>query len=223
MLILSYLFFSVFFKQPQTLLKPIPEEEVIKNNSLKQTEENQVLAEGILDLNNRSSNHFLNEIYKYNILLALWRLPLNDLRSFKENNLRVFVLEPNAVFAFHEILLDEFKNRKVISLGSRFAANEGFKSSGVLVGDGVCHLASFINWIGQKAGLSAKAPVSHNFQAISGVPKEYWVSIKYDPFNSNSSRQNLYLSNNFPFAVKFQFLIKEDGKIELKIIKLLKI
>lgn len=120
-------------------------------------------------------------------------------------------LNPGEVFAFHETALPEYKNRVRLTTNSRFAAADGYKSDGLLFGDGVCHLASLMYWVALDAGLETKSLVNHNFAKIEGVEKKYGVSIKFDPNSPvNSARQNLYITNNRQNPVVFRFVYQND-------------
>ena len=163
--------------QPGDLLSPQPDSQEI------------VLAEYSLDLATRAPSQAVNEVFKFNILLAVEKF---------DNG---FTLEPDEVFAFHENVLLKYRDRVVKTMGSRFIASEGYRSSGWVVGDGVCHLASLINWTTSEAGLETVARVSHSFRSIPGVPKEYWTSIRYCQSGCNSQNQNLYVINNFDYLL----------------------
>jgi hypothetical protein len=122
-----------------------------------------------------------------------------------------FSLNPKQTFAFHDDVLPQYKETLVKTTTADFSSDQGFKSDGYLVGDGVCHLASLINWTAKDAGLSVYAPTNHNFAVIPDVPKEYGVAI-YDQHNqpSASAEQNLYITNNQDKPVRFTFVY--DGK-----------
>jgi hypothetical protein len=117
-----------------------------------------------------------------------------------------FTLQPNEAFAYHEGLLPEYKDKVVLTTNAHFSKQDGFKTDGYLYGDGVCQLASLINWAALDANLEVKAPSNHDFAAIPEVPKKYGVAIYYDPNSlSKSSRQNLYIVNNQDKPVTFRF------------------
>jgi len=101
---------------------------------------------------------------------------------------------------------------------SKFIASEGYRSSGFIVGDGVCHLASLINWVATEAGLEVTAKVNHDFRPIPGIPRQYGTSIRYSQSGHNSQNQNLYIKNNFSFSVEFKFTVRKE-KVELTIVK----
>ncbi len=130
-----------------------------------------------------------------------------------------FKLNPGETFAYHDDVLPEYKDKVVLTTKAHFNAQEGFKSYGYLVGDGVCHLASLMYWVAKDAGLDALAPTNHNFMAIPEIDKIYGVSIYANPFaNGAHARQNLYITNNKQNPITFKFEYKED-KIKLSILK----
>jgi len=96
-------------------------------------------------------------------------------------------------------------------MNSKFYIEEGYKAIGGLGGNGVCHLASLINWVGSEAGLEVIALASHSFAPVLGVPKKYGTSIR-----SQSKNQNLYIRNNFDYPVAFVFST-DDEEVSLKI------
>lgn len=154
-----------------------------------------VLAQHSLDLTSRDEVEIVNEVFAYNILLALDYLGEDG-----------FTLEPGEVFAFHGNVLPEFSNFVVKTMNSKFYVEEGYKAIGGLGGNGVCHLASLINWVASDAGLEVTALANHNFAPVPGVPAEYGTSIR-----SQSQNQNLYIRNGFAYPVTFVFGI--DSKV----------
>lgn len=117
-----------------------------------------------------------------------------------------FILEPGQEFAFHDQILPEYSDNVVKTTNAHFNYQDGFKSDGYLMGDGVCHLASLIYWVAHDAGLSVYAPSNHNFASIPDVPKEYGVAIYALPGAfETSARQNLYITNSFDEPVIFVF------------------
>lgn len=149
-----------------------------------------VRAERSFSLADRYPNPSVNEVFKFNILHTLDRM------SPTYN----FTLQPGAVFAFHDTTIPEYKGKVTQTMNAHFNWNEGFKSDGWLVGDGVCHLASLMYQAARDAGLGTAAPTNHNFANIPEVPKEYGVSI----FSGNA-QQNLYIENTFDKPVEFAF------------------
>lgn len=177
------------------LLSPIPENREV------------ILAEHHLDLRTRNKNPYTNKVFADNILLALDFFPDS------------FTLAPGEVFAFHPNVLPEFANLPVKTGWTKYTAAEGYKTVGGLPGNGVCHLASLMNWVASEAGLEVIAKVNHNFFPVPGIPKEYGTSIRYMPNGRlNSQNQNLYIRNNFDFPVKFVFSA-DSKEVGLKIIK----
>lgn len=177
------------------LLSPVPEVR------------EEILAEHFLDLNTRAESTAVNEIFKYNILLAL------EYYNFS------FTLEPGEVFAFHENIAPEFADLPVKTGWTRYTTKEGYKTVLGLPGNGVCHLASLMNWTATDSGLEVVSRVNHNFAPIPEVPKEYGTSIKYLPQGGNSQNQNLYIKNTLDFPVRFVFET-DEGEVTLKILKL---
>jgi hypothetical protein len=175
------------------LLSPIPEYMRVLGG------EEQVLAEHSLDLTTRDKVEIVNEVFAFNILKALEFLGTDR-----------FTLEPGEIFAFHANVLPEFAQPK-ITMNSQFYVEEGYRAIGGLGGNGVCHLATLMNWVATEAGLEVTALANHNFSPVLGVPREYGTSIR-----SQSPTQNLYLKNGFDYPVTFVF--KVDGeKVTLKI------
>lgn len=126
-------------------------------------------------------------------------------------------LQPGEIFAFHNDILASFKNRRVKTTNANFSAGEGFLSDGLLYGDGVCHLASLINWTANDARLSVFAPTRHDFANIPEIPKEYGVSIYTSRVHDlNSQRQNLYIENTQSYPVILIFDYK-DGVLSVSI------
>ena len=194
------------------LLSPIPEHLLVFN--IKE----EVLAEHFLDLTIRDEDANANQGFADNILLALHYLK-GDIEDSKVNwnwtraPFEVsFTLQPGEVFAFHDNVLAEFAN-PVATMNSEFMTYEGYKSVWGLGGNGVCHLASLINWVATEAGLEVVAPNGHNFASIPGVPKKYGTSIR-----SQSSNQNLYIINSFDYPVVFRFTANSQ-EISLSLLK----
>lgn len=152
-----------------------------------------VRAEHAFSLSNRYADPGVNDVFRYNILHTLERM---DAKSYS------FTLNPGEVFAFHDDVLPQFKGRVAQTMNAHFNYEDGFKSDGYLMGDGVCHLASLLYWAARDAGLATLVPTNHNFADIPEVPKEYGVSIfAYDPM------QNLYITNTFDKPVRFTFVV----------------
>jgi len=174
-----------------------------------------ILASRSMSLNNRYKDKFVNDVFKDNILLTLHYL---NGESFKENGVDWnkinksysfdFKITPDSVFAFHDGVLPEFKDKVIKTTNAHFISSEGFKSDGYLIGDGVCHLASLINIAAKDAGLNVVAPTNHDFANIPEIPKEYGVSIfsQVEP-TQTAMVQNLYIKNAFdkPVVIKFNY------------------
>ncbi|OGY07915.1 MAG: hypothetical protein A2700_01275 [Candidatus Blackburnbacteria bacterium RIFCSPHIGHO2_01_FULL_44_64] len=171
------------------------------------------IAQRSFSLENRYDNKFVNDVFKDNILLTLKYLDgsVKDKKDISWENVGKpmryeFTLKPGQAFAFHDQLLPEYARNVVKTTNAHFNSTDGFKSDGYLVGDGVCHLASLIYWAAKDAGLTTVSLASHNFAKINDVPKEYGVSIRFQPgAKENSARQNLYIVNNFDKPVTFVF------------------
>lgn len=170
-----------------------------------------VLAERGFSLENRYDNKFVNDIFKDNILLTIKYMagevkdPKNiDWSEVEKPFAYEFTLKPGEEFAFHDGILPKYKN-VVKTTGVHFASNEGFKSDGFIVGDGVCHLASLMYWAALDAGLITYAPSNHNFAKINDVPKEYGVAVE-----SPMPMGNLYITNDKNVPITFNF--DSDGK-----------
>lgn len=168
-----------------------------------------VRAQRSFSLANRYPDPWVNDIFRYNILHTLDRM---NSKSYS------ITLNPGEVFAFHEDVLPQFEGKVVKTMHAHFNYADGFKSDGYLTGDGVCHLASLIYWAAKEAGLPALAPTNHDFANIPEVPKEYGVSIYYNPATHDSNaKQNLYITNTFDRAVQFAFAFNET-RLTVKVI-----
>ena len=77
----------------------------------------------------------------------------------------------------------------VKTMESQFMTDQGYRVISGLGGNGVCHLASLINWAASEAGLAVEARADHSFARIEGVPREYWTSIRYSQSGGNSQNQ----------------------------------
>lgn len=165
------------------------------------------LASRSFSMDDRYGNKFVNDVFKDNILLTISYMA-GSVRSKADISWAQveapfhyeFTLKPGEVFAFHEGVLPQYKNKVAVTTGVLFNSIEGFKYDGDLVGDGVCHLASLIYWAAKDAGLDAYAPSNHNFAKINDVPKEYGVGIL-----APSPLGNLYITNNKEVPVTFAF------------------
>jgi len=164
-------------------------------------------------LSNRYNNTFVNDVFSDNILLTLayMRGSVSSGKPIVWDQVRSdfsysLVLKPGETFAFHDRVLPEYANQTIKTTNSHFNSTQGFRSDGYLVGDGVCHLASFINVVARQANLEVKSPTRHDFAKIPDVTKEQGVSIYYDPNALGSSQmQNLYITNNQISTIAFVF------------------
>lgn len=172
-------------------------------------------------LENRYPDKWVSDVFKDNILLNLAYMR-GAVKSSNVNWDEVrkpfnykFSLKKDQIFAFHEDVLPQFQGKVVKTTEAHFNSYEGFKSDGWLIGDGVCHLASIINWAARDAGLEVLSPTNHDFMPIPEIPKEYGVAIYDVPGQGYSNEaQNLYVKNNKDKAISINF--DYNGK-ELKV------
>lgn len=195
-------------------------------------QQDQVLAGHNLDLTKRLPTEFGARVFADNILLSLHYLKGDalemgqkgqagqmgqmDFEKVEKPFTVEFTLKPNEVFAFHDNVLPELNpsaGGPKITMHSKFFMDEGYKELGGLGGNGVCHLASLMNWVAKDAGLEVVAKVNHDFYPVPGVPRENGTAIL-----SQSPDQNLYLKNTKDYPVSFEF--KADANnVELKVVK----
>lgn len=168
---------------------------------------NKVLSQATYSLANRHSDPYVNNVFADNILLTLAYMGGKVKKgeeiaweTVKIPSVNKLILAPGETFAFHETTLEKYKGKVVSTTNAHFISNEGFKSDGWLVGDGVCHLASFMYVVAQNAGLQSEAPTRHDFATIADVPQKDGVSIL-----TTSTLQNLYITNNRSKAIAFVF------------------
>lgn len=171
-----------------------------------------IMATRTISLEKRYSNAFVNDVFKDNILLTLQYMDHDvdekkiDWSSIEKPFQFEIQLQPDTIFAFHDKVLPEYQGKIAKTTGAHFNGAEGFKSDGYLTGDGVCHLASLMNWVARDAGLDVTARVNHNFANIPEVPKEYGTSIMTGSGNvSADEMQNLYIKNNQKKTVVLRF------------------
>lgn len=191
-----------------------------------QTSPEKILASRQISLETRYAVSSVNEAMKKNILLNLAYLSgtVKTKTDINWNNLKKsteysFVLRPNESFAFHDSILEEYKESVVKTTNAHFNSKEGFVSDGYLVGDGVCHFASIIYWAAKDAGLEALRTKSHSIAKIQEVPDEFGVSIYVDPRSGFGARNNLYIRNNSEHDVKFRFEYQESGELKVSVIE----
>lgn len=172
-----------------------------------------------MPLNDRYPVPSVSQVFKDNILLnmAYMENKVADPKNVNWGEVESpfhyqFTLKPGQTFAFHDAVLTQYSATVVQTTNAHFNGAEGFKSDGYLYGDGVCHLASLINWAAQDANLEVYAPTNHNFANIPDVPKKYGVAI-YDSPNSKeaSATENLYVTNNQSKDVTFNFDYDGNG------------
>ncbi len=179
----------------------------------------EVLSERQFSLSDRYDNSYVNGVFKDNILLNVAYLAgkITSPDQINWNNIEKpfeykFTLEPGKTFAYHDDVLAKYDGKVTQTTNAHFNAQEGFKSDGYLVGDGVCHLASLIYWAAKDAGLDTEAPTNHNFAKINDVPKEYGVAIYDAPgAKDTNARENLYVTNNRQKPVKIKFAYAADN------------
>lgn len=186
------------------------------------------LASEQISLEKRYDNSYVNDVFKDNILLNVAYLSGKITKKEdvkweeigKPINYR-FTLMPNKTFAFHEDVLEKYKNSVAKTTNANFNYTDGFKSDGYLIGDGVCHLASLIYWVAKNADLDAYAPTNHDFAVIPEIAKEYGVSIYKTPGSpSANALQNLYITNTKKNPVIFEFAYK-NSQLKLSIYEVL--
>ena len=168
-----------------------------------------VLASQSMSLENRWDNsQFVNDVFKDNILLALYYLD-NRVEDKSQINWEQisnqpfkaeFTLNSGEGFAFHEDVVPKYKDSLVKTTNAHFIGEEGYRNSGNLIGDGVCHLASLMYWVADEAGLETYNPSDHNFAPINEVPKEYGSGIL-----SPNPLGNLYITNSLDRPILFSF------------------
>ncbi|MBI2195624.1 MAG: VanW family protein [Candidatus Levybacteria bacterium] len=186
------------------------------------TPDTKQLAKREFSLEKRYADSFVNGVFKDNILLVLRYTaqekidPRNiDWKKVNDPFKYSLTLKPGEVFAYHSDIAPQYLGKVVKTTNANFNWAQGFKSSGWLVGDGVCHLASLIYWTAKDANLDAVSKVRHDFAEIPQVPREFGVSIYDHPDrNASDQAQNLYITNNKKKDVTFVF--DYDGK-DLKV------
>ncbi len=186
-----------------------------------------LLAQEEISLDNRYPDKFVNDVFKDNILLNMAYLAgkVHSPKDIKWDEITrpfkyEFKLEPDKTFAFHADVKNTYKDSLVKTTNAHFNFADGFKIDGYLFGDGVCHLASLINWVAKDAGLLVEAPTNHDFANIPDVPREYGVSIYNAPGAKGSNeQQNLYITNNKgkPITFKFEY---QDNKVKVSVVEL---
>lgn len=184
-----------------------------------------ILSERRLSLDNRSSNPGTNAVFKNNILLNLAYLDKTvtskadlDWNKVLSANKVTVSIAPGELFAYHDDLLSEYDGIKLTTTNSHFNAEQGYLNSGYLYGDGVCHLASIINWVAQDAGLNVNVTKLHTIAPIPDIPAEFGVSIYTIAGKKGSgARNNLYISNNKDDVVTFEFEYDGDNELIVRV------
>jgi hypothetical protein len=173
----------------------------------------ETLAVREFSLGNRHADKYVNGVFKDNILLTLKYLSGEkiDPGSINFEDVRrpfnyKLIVKPGETFAFHDDVLPEFEGKISATTNAHFNAQGGFRFSGLLFGDGVCHLASLLYWTARDAGLDARSAVNHDFANIPDIPREYGVSIYAYPGKQYSDQmQNLYITNNKDRQIMLEF------------------
>jgi len=176
------------------------------------------LASHAFSLENRYAVPSVNDVFKDNILLTIDYAtgekitPKSiDWKAVEAPFKKTITIEPGKTFAFHDDVLPQFAGTVSATTNAHFSSDEGFKSDGYLVGDGVCHLASLMYWVAKDAGLDAVAPTRHDFAVIPDISREYGTAIyTTGGASSGSEMQNLYITNNKSKPIVFEFAY--DGK-----------
>lgn len=195
--------------------------------------QNGVLARESIDLTKRVPDPVVSRLFADNILLNLHYMKgdVSDVSyEPKKGAVRPILwdkvrepfsfsirLEPGEVLAYHDDVLPEFEGRKIRTGWTQFSMMEGYKIFDGLWGDGVCHLATLINWVSSKAGLRVKALVNHDFFPVPGVDRKYGTSIVYIPGSYTTEMQNLYVENTFNSPVLLKFSARSDG-VDLSVV-----
>lgn len=172
-----------------------------------------ILGEKQYSMENRYPVKSVNEVMKKNILLNLAYINGTVTKKSQIDWNRITssfhfekTLKPGEVFAFHDIVGKEYSGKVAFTSNSNFGVTDGYVTDGYLYGDGVCDLASLINWTAKSAGLVTDVPKDHrSVGPIPDVPDEYGVSIYSDPVSNIGANNNLYVTNNKDFDVKFHF------------------
>lgn len=173
----------------------------------------QILATHTISLTDRYPNKSVSKVFQDNILLTLHYMRGDNInpRAINWNTIESsfhyeFTLTPYQMFAFHDGIFPEYNGLVVKTTNAHFNAQEGFKSDGYLYGDGVCHLASLMNWVAQDAHLKVDAPTNHDFAKIPDIDKTYGTAIYYAPEKlGTSEKNNLYITNTYPKPITLTF------------------
>src|SRR5258708_1893292 len=118
-------------------------------NPISHAQNTHELASHVMPMADRYAVPSVNNVFKENILLTIgyMRGLIPDKTHVNWDEIQrpfhyEFTLQPHENFAFHDAVLPQYKNQISQTTHAHFNFDEGFKSDGLLVGDGVCHLAS---------------------------------------------------------------------------------
>src|SRR6266571_9131902 len=177
-----------------------------------------VLAVREMPMNDRYPVQVVSDVFRDNILLTISYLsgatkqgqPV-DWNAVRKPFTYDLTLKPGEVFAFHDDVLSAYAGKKITTTHVHFGPGDGFVSDGYLYGDGVCHLASVMNWAARDAGLQVESPTPHDFTNIPDVPKKYGTAIYSDGGKGMENElQNLYITNNKDKPVHMVFTYKDN-------------
>jgi hypothetical protein len=181
--------------------------------------QNQVLADHTISLDDRYPVKSVSEVFKFNMILNTdllggekfaepRKLQMSDIDKPTQVS---FTLKPGQTFAFHDQVLPQYQGKVALTTNANFGPSQGFKSDGNLYGDGVCHLASLLNWAASDAGLEVLAPTNHDFALIADIPKEYGTAIYYSGGQEVNAKENLYITNNKNKDIKITLNYQPDN------------
>lgn len=205
--------FIIFAMTIGFLLSPITTSMPI-STAAHSADQETVMAKEDMSLENRYAVPSVNSVFSDNILLTIWYMSGKVKKSsdihwdaIRKPFIYTIVLKPGETFAFHDDVLPEYRNSVVKTTNSHFGPEQGFLTDGYLYGDGVCHLASVMNWAATNAGLKVDARVRHDFAPVPGIARQYGTSIYDMPGAShNDEMQNLYITNNQSTDVSIEFI-----------------
>lgn len=201
---------------------------VAQHNTASMSTQKEVISQRSLSLSNRHAAETINDVFRKNILLNLaylngsvtekHQINWEDVQSPQEFQI---TLNPGETFAYHDDVLQQYEPSVVSTTNSHFNAQEGYLSSGFLFGDGVCHLASIINWAAQDAGLDVTVTKLHSIAPIPDVPDEYGVSIyTIAGVAGSGANNNLYITNNKSVPVSFVFTYDSSDRVVVSVAQL---
>ena len=215
--LLLNVFAPVATNQSAALVLPVVESQ-LKNYQL------EAISTKVLSLKNRNSNKQVNDVFADNIILNLHYIK-GDVDNYLDSKLKgeemvswtelekpfnfTLTLPPGQIFTFHDDVLPKYEKEDLSSVKTSFSYDQGYKQVDGLYGNGVCHLASLINWTASTSGLAVEAPTNHNFAPVPAVPNEYGTAILYMGGYS-SQLQNLYIKNTYDYPVHLLFDVNKD-------------